>query len=145
MGRSPLRILRVAAIAAIFAGAAHALIMGVRSLALGQFIWSSRDVVWMAPAGYLLVFGALALPLALVAAIKPRWMPQGVAVFVFATAAAFSVALLFPRIHHLASLFVAIGIVTSGPMPNTRCFGRPGTAPLAAGAPRSSAVSFHCA
>lgn len=110
MGRSPLRILRVAAIAAVFAGAAHALIMGVRSLGLGQFIWSSRDVVWMAPAGYLLVFGALAIPLALLAALNPRWMPQGLVVFVFATAAAFSVALLFPRIHHLASLFVAIGI-----------------------------------
>ena len=96
--------------AAIFAGAAHVLIMGARSLWLGQFIWSSRDVVWMAPAGYLLVFGALALPLALIAALRPGWMPQRAVVFCFAAAAAFSVALLFPRIHHLASLFVAIGI-----------------------------------
>ncbi|MFN8666691.1 MAG: sulfatase [Gemmatimonadaceae bacterium] len=110
MGRSPLRILRVAAMAAILAGAAHVLVMGARSLGLGQFIWSSRDVVWMAPAGYLLVFGALSVPLALMAALRPRWMPQGVVVFLFATAAAFSVALLFPRIHHLASLLVAIGI-----------------------------------
>ena len=55
---------------------------------LGQFIWSSRDVVWMAPAGYLLVFGALALPLALIAALRPGWMPQRAVVFCFAAAAA---------------------------------------------------------
>ena len=109
-GRSPLRIVRVAGLAAVFAGAGHVLVMGAKSLLLGQFIWSSRDVVWMAPVGYLLVFGALAVPLALLAALRPRWVPQAAVVFLYATAAAFSVALLFPRIHPIASLLVAIGI-----------------------------------
>jgi hypothetical protein len=109
-GRSPLRIVRVAGLAAVFAGAGHALVMGAKSLVLGQFIWSSRDVVWMAPAGYLLVFGVLAVPLALLAALRPRWVPQAAVVFLYATAAAFSVALLFPRIHPIASLLVAVGI-----------------------------------
>lgn len=104
------RTMAVATVAAIWAGALHALIIGTRSQLLGQFVWSSRDVVWMAPIGYLIVFGIVALPLSVCAALAPRWITLRAVIFCFAALAAFSVALLFPRIHWLASLALAFGV-----------------------------------
>ncbi|MCC6927913.1 MAG: sulfatase [Gemmatimonadaceae bacterium] len=100
----------VAAIAATWAGGLHAAILGAKHAVLGQFIWSSRDVIWMAPIGYFIVFAALAVPLALVALVRPNWIPARVVTFAFAALAAFSVGLLFGRIHWLASLALAVGV-----------------------------------
>ncbi|HEX4935526.1 MAG TPA: sulfatase [Gemmatimonadaceae bacterium] len=109
--RSPAiaRPFAIAVIAAIWAGGLHAAIIGVKHAVLAQFVWSSRDVLWMAPLGYLALFGALAVPLAIVAALRPRWMPAGAVLFIFAALTAFSIGLLFPRIHWLASLALALG------------------------------------
>lgn len=95
--------------AALTAGTLQVAIAAVRRFALHDFIWVSRDFVWMIPLGYLAIFGAIAVPVAALAIVAPRLMPERLVAFLFSTLAALSVMLMFPRLHPLASLAVAIG------------------------------------
>jgi arylsulfatase A-like enzyme len=95
---------------AVVTGAAHVLVSAVRRWVLDDFIWVSADFVWMTPLGYLMIFAAFAVPAALVAALVPRLGGARVGAFVFATLGALAVLLLFPRLHHLASLACALGV-----------------------------------
>ncbi len=96
--------------AALAAGALQVVIASVRRFALDEFIWVSRDFVWMVPVGYLTLFLALSLPVALVAALSPQRISDRVPVFTFGTLGTLGVVLMFPGLHPLASLVVAIGV-----------------------------------
>lgn len=95
---------------AIAAGSAQVAIAAVRRFGENEFIWVSRDFVWMIPLGYLIVFLALAVPVGLLALAMPRRIGQRAFAFVFSALAALAVLLMFPRLHPIASLAVAIGL-----------------------------------
>ena len=94
----------------MWAGAAHVCVSALRRWVFDDFIWVSADFVWMTPLGYLMIFVALAIPVALLAALAPRLGGDRLGAFVFGTLGALSLLLLFPRLHHLASLALALGV-----------------------------------
>lgn len=97
---------------AIVVGAVQVLISALRHAIGHDFIWLSREYVWMTPAGYLVLFTAVAIPLVLVAAVWRRARDARVAAFIFGTLGALGLTLLLPRLHHLAALAVAVGVGT---------------------------------
>ena len=103
-------VLVYAAVLAVCTGAMHVAVSAFRRWVLGDFIWVSADFVWMTPIGYLMIFAALAIPVALLAALVPQLGGDRVGAFVFASLGALSLLLLFPRLHHLASLALALGV-----------------------------------
>jgi arylsulfatase A-like enzyme len=103
-------VLTYAASLAVWTGAAHVSVSAFRRWLLDDFIWVSADFIWMTPLGYLMIFVALAIPVALVAALAPRLGGDRLGAFVFATLGTLSLLLLFPRLHHLASLALALGV-----------------------------------
>jgi len=113
--------------AALTAGTLQVGIAAVRHFVLHEFIWVSRDFVWMIPLGYLAIFGAIALPVAALAIVAPRLMPERFMAFIFSALAALSVMLMFSRLHPLASVAVAIGfgVRTAALIPSGTTQGRP--------------------
>jgi arylsulfatase A-like enzyme len=103
-------VLAYAGAFAMWTGGAHVVISAFRRYVLGDFIWVSADFVWMTPLGYLLIFAALAIPLALLVVVLPRLGGARLGAFVFGTLGALALLLLFPRLHHLASLAFALGV-----------------------------------
>jgi arylsulfatase A-like enzyme len=91
------------------AGAARVLHYVVMRLLSDQLQWTGNEMVYLAPFGHLAFFAVAALPLSAIALFAPRWLSTRVLTVLFATLAVFSFMLLFPRIHHLASLALAIG------------------------------------
>jgi arylsulfatase A-like enzyme len=75
-----------------------------------EMLWRGHDTVWMSPVAHMLVFAAPALPLSLLAAAFPARVTPRVTVSFFLTFGLFSILLLFPRLHHLASFALALGI-----------------------------------
>jgi arylsulfatase A-like enzyme len=96
--------------AALFAGTLHVGISAVRRFVMHEFIWVSRDFVWMTPLGYLALFLALALPVSLLAATVPRLVQERGIAFLYSALAVLAVTLTFPRLHPLASVVVAMGV-----------------------------------
>lgn len=108
----PVRTLSVAAALALITGAVHVLVIAVRHLVGRDFVWLSREYVWMTPLGYLVIFVVLALPLGAIGAIAPRAAGPRVSGFVFGALGTLSLVLLIPGLHPLAALLVAIGVGT---------------------------------
>ena len=96
--------LKVALFFGLLAGAARALQYLVMRMATNDFLWTGDLVIWLAPPGHVALFSIPALLLAITALISPRLVPPRLVATVFAALAFFSFLLLFPRIHHLASL-----------------------------------------
>ena len=82
------------------------LLVAFRYYALGHIVWHSREIVWMAPLGNLLVFSVAALPIALLAPAMSPATVRRLSVGVFAGLAALGGLLLVPRIHVLAALLL---------------------------------------
>ena len=111
-GRRAAVVLQLAAAAGVITGGLQAVANGLRHVAGHGFIWLSADYVWMTPLGYLALFLALALVLAVASVVLPRLAAPRLVGFVFGTLGALSLVLLVPRLHHLAALAVAIGAGT---------------------------------
>ncbi len=79
---------------------------------LHMITWTSREFAWLSPIGHLMLFLPLAGVLLVVAKVFPRLVTLGVATTIFATLAIFSVFLLYPHLHPLAELALAIGLAT---------------------------------
>jgi arylsulfatase A-like enzyme len=103
-------VLLAAAWFALLAGTARAGHYAVMRWLTDAFQWTGDHVMWMAPLAHVMIFAVPAVLLAALAAFVPRLVPARLVVGLFATAAAFSFLLLFPRLHHLASLALAIGV-----------------------------------
>ena len=101
--------LRVALCFGLLAGAARVLHYLVMRLTAGQLLWLSDEVTYLAPFGHGMFFVLAALPLAALAFVRPSLIPRRVWTVLFATMALYSFLLLFPRVHHLASLALALG------------------------------------
>ena len=97
---------------ALVTGLLHALVSFIRRDLLRDLLrtWMSPDTAWMAPLGYLLLFVPLALVIALPAAALARENALRLSALVFGTLGAFSILLLFPRLHQYASLALGLGI-----------------------------------
>jgi arylsulfatase A-like enzyme len=80
----------------------------------GTIIFQSRELVWMTPAGYVLIFALAAVPVACLllpfAALGRRDIARRVFAGVFVFLGAFSLLLLFPRLHVAAQLALAAGV-----------------------------------
>jgi arylsulfatase A-like enzyme len=64
-------ILAMAATLALITGLAEVLTLGIRWLWLRQFVWAEPRVAWLAPLGYLILFGLPALVPALATRLQP--------------------------------------------------------------------------
>ncbi len=97
---------------ALVAAALHLTIVYVRRqlVPASHWDWNTRDVSWMIPAGYILIFAGCSLPLALVAALRRNGLPQRARVWFWSSLALFSVLLLFTRLSSWAWIIVALGV-----------------------------------
>src|SRR5688572_27137198 len=102
-------ILLIAAWGAMLTGLLHAATLGI-GLLRERVIFSSRDVIWMAPVAYLLVFLAPALLLAASASIAPRMIPLRFVVFGYVAFGVFCLLLPFTEIARVASAALAAGV-----------------------------------
>ena len=98
-------------VSALVAAALHLLIVTVRREAFGtlHWDWNARDIAWMVPSGYLLVFTLCALPLGMIAAVRRNGLPTRARVWFWSALVVFSALLLFARVHSYAWLLVALG------------------------------------
>lgn len=106
------QILRVAAGAALVTGSVQVLVNAYLHLARRDFIWLSREYVWMVPLGYLAMFTGLGLFLVVIGLAWPRVVGPRVTGFIFGTLGVLSLVLLIPGLHHLAALALAVGAGT---------------------------------
>jgi arylsulfatase A-like enzyme len=109
----PADYLVVAAWFALTFGLAEAGVLLYRSLILNEFIWSSRDVLWMAPLAYLIAYGFPAATLALADRWWPRLVPPLPVVVGVLTCVATALLLRLAanhRIHDLALLVLGAGV-----------------------------------
>ncbi len=111
----PADLLWVAAWFALVTGLAEGSVLAFRYVVLDQFTWSSKHIMWMAPAAYLFFFGAPVAVLALVAWLFPRftrrWWCAGLAAGCALVAGACFLRLLsLQRIHVAAILLLAAGL-----------------------------------
>jgi arylsulfatase A-like enzyme len=132
------RIPRHMLVGAVAAFATAALHLGVVSFGrdvLGQFswAWNSREVIWMLPLGYLVVYACISIPLGVLAALMPNGVSARATAWIWGTIVTFSLLLLFPRIHSLAWLVLSIGVgyqlsrvVANRPQATTRALARAG-------------------
>ena len=104
-----MEILVIAVWAAMLTGLLHAATLGI-ALLRERVIFSSRDVVWMAPVAYLLVFLAPALLLAAAAMVSPRIIPLRLVVFGYVAFGVFCLLLPFTEIARVASAALAAGV-----------------------------------
>jgi arylsulfatase A-like enzyme len=106
----------IAACGALVAAAIEVLVLEWRLRVAGNIAWDThgipvgRDVTWMAPLSFLLLFLVPAALLALLALVAPKWVPARVPGIVFGFLTALGVLLLVPQIHQSASLVLALGI-----------------------------------
>ncbi len=88
----------------------------VRLRVFGNIAWGprgipvGRDLVWMAPLSFLVLFLVPAALLTLLALVAPKWVPARVPGIVFGFLTALGMLLLVPQIHQYASLVLALGI-----------------------------------
>jgi len=94
---------------ALVTGMIEVLILGVRKFALGEVISLSQHVVWMAPLAYVLLFVPPAIVLAALAR-RIRWIRPGHVIGFFGVLGAIGIGTMFPRVHRLAVLVLALGV-----------------------------------
>jgi arylsulfatase A-like enzyme len=102
-------LFRAAAFFALLGGFAE--VLGVGAIAwLGRTQAINRDVVWMVPVAYVVLFSALAVGLAVVGVLCPRARNLPFAAFVFGTLGAAAVTNLFGAIAKWAMVALSLGI-----------------------------------
>ncbi len=103
-------LLLVAGGSGLLTGALYALVTGVRQKLMGQLVWHSRDLIWMAPLAHVALFLALS-PLAFVAGLiagRDRGTGFGVACFGFLGVC--SLLLPFEELARWATVLLALGV-----------------------------------
>jgi arylsulfatase A-like enzyme len=95
---------------ALLAASLELLARGLQRYAFGDVMRLSRDVIWMAPLGQLMIFGPLAMVLLLVFAIRRTTVPMRLAITVFVFTTFFGVFITPKIVHPLAAALLAAGI-----------------------------------
>jgi arylsulfatase A-like enzyme len=101
---------QVALSMALATGIAQVTLQLTNLAARDRLVFMSRDVVWMAPAAYVVLFGVIALCLAVLALVRPLLVPLPLTLFVFGFVAVFSLLLPISAIARWAEAMVAAGI-----------------------------------
>src|SRR5689334_16597934 len=91
-------------------GLLEVVIEAVRGFLLHEFIFRSRDFVWMAPVGYAIWFAVLGVVILAVRLVVRRWVTIGSVVATFGFLGALSNLLSSPGVAALASTLLALGI-----------------------------------
>ena len=101
-----------AAVPALIAAALHLAVVTWRREVLNtaHWDWNTRDIGWIVPAGYLLVFSVCALLPAVIAGVRRAGLPARARIWFWTALVVFSVLLLFTRVHSLAWLLIALGL-----------------------------------
>lgn len=102
-------IFALAGCAALITALIHVAIFEFRFRVLDTFTWTGRQFAWLSPLGYLLLFGVLALGLALAAWLLPRVVTRPIAAAAVFALALFALLSLYQRIAALALLALAVG------------------------------------
>src|SRR5262245_8532636 len=102
------------ATAAFASGLAQDIILAKRLWIDDTIIFLSRDFLWMGPTGYLLVFAALYPFLfgatALLSILRSPELGRRAFAFAFTFLAALALLLLFPSLHVVAQVLLALGV-----------------------------------
>lgn len=102
-------VLFAAATSAVLLSAVHVLVTYVEFGLIGRIVWQSRDFVWMAPLGYLLLFLTAVPPVAAITMLASRGLRRRLVAVCFLTASFVGALLLLPWLHPLAALLLAFG------------------------------------
>lgn len=103
-------IVAVGAFIALLTGFVEVAIMLAQRYVGGAIIFAPRDLVWMTPLSYLILFAVPIAVLAAMAMMSPRLMPLHVAGFCFVVVGVASQFLPFTQVHRLAALLLALGV-----------------------------------
>lgn len=110
--RRALDILTIAVTAALLTATIHLLVVAFQYVVRGSIVFTSPDATWMAPAAYVAIFLAAALPLVLASAAMPRLVPLYVACFLLMALGAVILLLPVPRISNWASVALGLGVAS---------------------------------
>ena len=100
----------VAVWSALVTAALHVTYLAIRQAWWGLIPFASRDVIWMAPLGYLALALSLGVVMAVLRLAMPRLVTRRVVTTTLLAFGAFCVLLLIPRVHWVAKLILALGI-----------------------------------
>jgi arylsulfatase A-like enzyme len=98
-----------AVLGAMVAGAVHVFYVMWRIHVLGHFTWTSRELPWFSPLAYLACFLLVAIPLAIVSAIWPRFITRQFQVWLIATLTLLAICLHVQSVSPWAELALAAG------------------------------------
>lgn len=99
----------VALVCALGGGVVVAAASAVQRFVFDGFIWWSRDFAWMIPLSFAIFFLIAALPVAIAAAMAPRWLTPPRLVLIFGSAAVLGVLLPYSQIARPAAVLLALG------------------------------------
>ncbi|MBL8977421.1 MAG: sulfatase [Gemmatimonadetes bacterium] len=100
----------IAALGGLAAGGLELAGYAIRHVFLGEFLFQGPHLIWAAPAANLLVYLMLGLGLTLGAMVLPRLFTTGVITGSVAGLAMFGLLYIFPQLHRVASLILALGV-----------------------------------
>jgi arylsulfatase A-like enzyme len=103
-------VMRLAIAAAVVAACVHVAQVEIRFRILKEFTWTGREFAWLALGGYVAEFLLAAIPVLLLVTIFRRWAGVRLAATLFAALSAFSMLLLFQRMHPISQLVLALGV-----------------------------------
>ncbi len=105
-------VLRLAVGFAVVAACVHVAQVEFRFRVLKEFTWTGREFAWLALGGYVAEFLLAAIPVLLAITLLRRWAGLRFAATLLIALGAFSILLLFQRIHPLSQLVLALGVGT---------------------------------
>lgn len=97
---------------ALMSGLVEGIALTIKHVLFGEFVWVGIDVLWMSPLGYVGFFLPGVVVLGLAAVLAPRWLPRGLVLFVFLTAALFPLLVFtfYTSLHEASTFLLAAGI-----------------------------------
>lgn len=95
---------------ALVAGLIEVSVLAVRRGVLDRFTWAGYDYVWMTPVSWVAMLLPIGIGLGAAGFSLPRLLKPWMALFVAGSAGIWGLLVLYPRLHVLAALLLAIGI-----------------------------------
>jgi arylsulfatase A-like enzyme len=106
---TPAWIATVAVWCALATGIAQVIVLGLKWKLWDPFIWQSRDFIWMMPVGCIMWMALVAVPLILIALVRPSLLSRTFVAAVVGSFAALGVPLLFRGLYSWAAAALGIG------------------------------------
>jgi arylsulfatase A-like enzyme len=100
----------LAAAGAVVATLVHVASVEFRFRVLHLYTWTNREFAWLALVGYLITFVVFAAPVAVLVVALRRWLGLRVAATALTALTAFSILLLYQKVHPIAQVILALGV-----------------------------------